>query len=120
MKIQRIFAMTMAILMLSMTACFASMYVREISPSDCARYLSQKKFAIFMKYGSGYRMFDPSSTSSAEYDFDAKLPGDRTDLFTSNIACRNYLEEKGRYDNRVETRIEGENAILFTKWVKSR
>lgn len=120
MNIRRIFAMTTVILVLSMSACFASLYTKDISPSDCARYLSQKKFAIFMKYGSGYRMFEPSSTSGAESDFNQYLPRDRTDLFTSNVACRDYLEEQGWYDTRKETRIEGENVVLFTRWSKSR
>ena len=93
--------------------CFASLTVKTISSSDFNSYMSAKKFAIFTPSGSGYIMYEPSSPSSAKSDF-RSIPGGRHNMYTANIAVRDYLEEYGWYDDRKTV----SNGWLFTAWEK--
>lgn len=113
MKCKKIALTTFVALMVFANCCFASLAVRTISSSDFNSYISAKKFAIFTPFGSGYTMYEPSSPSSAESDF-RSLPGGRHDMYTGNIAVRDYLEYYGWYDDRKT--VSG--GWLFTAWEK--
>ena len=78
------------------------------------------KFAIFIKEGSTIKMFEPSSPSSAVSEFRSALPSGRHDVYTGNIAVRDYLEEYGYYDNYYSG-VDiggGARAHRFTAWEK--
>ena len=113
MNCKKIALATVAVLMVSANCCFASLSVRMISSSDFNSYISSAKFAIFTPFGSGYTMFEPSSHSSARSDFQG-LPGGCHDMYTGNIAVRDYLEEYGWYDDRKT--VSG--GWVFTAWEK--
>jgi len=113
MKCIKIAFATFVSLMVFANCCFASLTVKTISSSDFNSYMSAKKFAIFTPSGSGYIMYEPSSPSSAKSDF-RSIPGGRHNMYTANIAVRDYLEEYGWYDDRKTV----SNGWLFTAWEK--
>lgn len=113
MKGKKIALATLAILMVFANCCFASLTVRTISSSDFNSYVRAAKFAVFTPSGSGYMMFEPSSPSSAQSEFKG-LPNGRHDMYTGNIAVRDYLDEYGWYDDKKT--ISG--GWLFTAWEK--
>ena len=113
MKCKKIGFATFVSLMVFANCCFASLTVKTISSSDFNSYMSAKKFAIFTPSGSGYIMYEPSSPSSAKSDF-RSIPGGRHNMYTANIAVRDYLEEYGWYDDRKTV----SNGWLFTAWEK--
>lgn len=113
MKLTKIALASLAVLVLSVNCCFASLTVKTISSSDFNSYIHAAKFAIFTPSGSGYIMYEPTSPSSAASDF-RSIPGGRHDMYTGNIAVRDYLEEYGWYDDRKT--VSG--AWLFTAWEK--
>lgn len=110
---KKMVTLTLSALMLSTSLCFASLSVRTISSSDFNSYMSAARFAVFAKSGSGYIMYEPSSKSSAASDF-RSLPDGRHDMYTGNIAVRDYLEDYGWYDNRNTV----SNGWVFTAWEK--
>ncbi len=113
MTCKKIALATLAVLMVSANCCFASLTVKTISSSDFRSYVGSAKFAIFTPSGSGYTMYEPSSPSSAQSDFRG-LPGGRHDMYTGNIAVRDYLEEYGWYDDRKTV----SSGWVFTAWEK--
>ncbi|MBO5591144.1 MAG: hypothetical protein J6E49_01095 [Acidaminococcaceae bacterium] len=113
MKCKKIAFATFVSLMVFANCCFASLTVKTISSSDFNSYMSAKKFAIFTPSGSGFTMYEPSSPSSAQSDF-RSIPGGRHNMYTGNIAVRDYLEEYGWYDDRKSV----SNGWLFTAWEK--
>ena len=112
-ELKKIAFATFVSLMVFANCCFASLTVKTISSSDFNSYMSAKKFAIFTPSGSGYIMYEPSSPSSAKSDF-RSIPGGRHNMYTANIAVRDYLEEYGWYDDRKTV----SNGWLFTAWEK--
>ena len=113
MKCKKIAFITFASLMVFANCCFASLNVKTISSSDFNSYMSAKKFAIFTPTSGGYTMYEPSSPSSAKSDF-RSIPSGRRNMYTGNIAVRDYLEEYGWYDDRKSV----SNGWLFTAWEK--
>ena len=113
MNFKKIAVLTLGALMVSTGVCLASLTTKTISSSDFNSYMSARKFAIFTQSGSGYIMFEPSSPSSTASEF-RNLPGGRHDMYTGNIAVRDYLEEYGWYDDRNSV----SNGWVFTKWEK--
>ena len=113
MMMKKVMLATMATLILSTSVCFASLNVRTVSSSDFNNYIRSAKFAAFSRSGSGYTMYEPSSPSAAQSEF-RSLPGGRHDMYTGNIAVRDYLEEYGWYDDRKS--ISG--GWVFTAWEK--
>ena len=107
-------------LMLVMSSMTFAMWKGTISQSDFQNHVRSAKFAIFVKSGSTITMYEPSSPSSAASEFRSALPSGRIDVYTGNIAVRDYLEEYGFYDdyyNGVDIG-GGARAYRFTEWEK--
>mgnify|MGYP000864897464 FL=1 len=105
-------------LMLAMSSMTFAMWSGTISQSDFQNHVKAGKFAIFVKNGSTITMYEPSSPSSAVSEFRSALPSGRIDVYTGNVAVRDYLEEYGYYDdyyNGVDIG-GGARAFRFTEW----
>ena len=107
-------------LMLAMSSMTFAMWSGTISQSDFQNHVKAGKFAIFIKEGSTIKMSEPSSPSPAVSEFRSALPSGRHDVYTGNIAVRDYLEEYGYYDNYYSG-VDiggGARAHRFTAWEK--
>ena len=105
-------------LMLAMSSVTLAMWHGTISQSDFQNHVKAGKFAIFVKDGSSIKMYEPSSPSSAVSEFRSALPSGRIDVYTGNIAVRDYLEEYGYYDDYYSG-VDvggGARAFRFTEW----
>ena len=105
-------------LMLAMSSMTFAMWSGTISQSDFQNHVKAGKFAIFVKSGSTITMYEPSSPSSAVSEFRSALPSGRIDVYTGNIAVRDYLEEYGYYDDYYSG-VDvggGARAFRFTEW----
>lgn len=107
-------------LMLAMSSMSFAMWTGTVSQSDFQNYVKSAKFAIFVKRGSTITMYETSSPSSAANEFRSALPSGRLDVYTGNIAVRDYLEEYGYYDVRRDSEDigGGVRAYHFTAWEK--
>ena len=107
-------------LMLAMSSMSFAMWTGTVSQSDFQNYVKSAKFAIFVKRGSTITMYEASSPSSAASEFRSALPSGRLDVYTGNIAVRDYLEEYGYYDVRRDGEDigGGVRAYHFTEWEK--
>ena len=119
----KLIAKVMAIacmMMIVMTGITFAMWKGTISESTFQSHVKAAKFAIFVKDGSTITMYEPSSPSSAASEFRSALPSGRLDVYTGNIAVRDYLEEYGFYDDYYSG-VDvggGARAYRFTAWEK--
>lgn len=107
-------------LLLAMSSMTFAMWRGTISESDFQNHVKAAKFAIFVRSGSTITMYEPSSPSSAASEFKSALPSGRLDVYTGNIAVRDYLEEYGFYDDYYSG-VDiggGGRAYRFTEWEK--
>ena len=104
--------------MLAMSSMSFAMWTGTVSQSDFQNYVKSAKFATFVKRGSTITMYEASSPSSAANEFRSALPSGRLDVYTGNIAVRDYLEEYGYYDDYYSG-VDvggGARAFRFTEW----
>ena len=114
---RKIFTWLAASLLLTAGLAFA-MTKSTLSESEFASEIGKKTFAVFVKDGSRYTMYKPNSPSSAESELRSALPGGRMEIYTSNIALRDYLDEAGWYDDLKTESISGNGMWHFTAWAK--
>lgn len=115
--IQKSFKLLLTTLLLTVGLCYA-MTKSSLSESEFAAEIGKKTFAVFVKNGSSYTMYKPSSPSSAESELRSALPSGRMEIYTSNIALRDYLDAAGWYDDLKTESISGNGMWHFTAWEK--
>ncbi|MEX5285281.1 hypothetical protein QCO44_06455 [Selenomonas sputigena] len=118
-KAVRVMGLVFAMMMVMSSMSFA-MWKGNVSQSDFQNYVKSAKFAIFVKSGSTITMYEASSPSSAASEFKSALPSGRLDVYTGNIAVRDFLEEYGYYDvyRDGEDIGGGVRSYHFTEWEK--
>ena len=114
---KKIFALLVTTMLLTMSFCFA-MSKSSISESEFRNQVGNKTFAVYVKSGSSYTMYKPSSPSSAESELRSALPSGRMEIYTSNIALRDYLDYAGWYDDLLSESVGGYGVWHFTAWEK--
>ena len=115
--LQRIVSLAAAMMLLTMSLCLA-MTKSTLSESAFCSEISARKFAVFVKDGSSYTMYAPSSPSSAKSELRSALPSGRMEVYTSNIAMRDYLDACGWYDDMIPEYIGRSGMWHFTAWAK--
>lgn len=83
---RKIFTWLAASLLLTAGLAFA-MTKSTLSESEFASEIGKKTFAVFVKDGSRYTMYKPSSPSSAESELRSALPGGRMEIYTAISPC---------------------------------